>query len=123
MCSMYVVYLLNHLANPALNWRTPLEACYGITPDISPLLLFTSFQQIYYLDSEIPFPNSKENLGRFVGIAENVGDALTFWIWTEDTEKLIAHSVIRSAEDLATPNKHVDQVSGDPSPTKHVIGT
>ena len=60
LSSMYVVYLLNHLANPALNWRTPLEAFYGITPDISPLLLFTFFQQIYYLDSEIPFPNSKE---------------------------------------------------------------
>ena len=63
MCSLYVVYLLNHLANPALNWRTPLEACYGITPDISPLLLFTFFQRIYYLDSEIPFPNSKKNWG------------------------------------------------------------
>jgi len=124
MCSLYVVYLLNHLANPALNWRTPIEACYGITPDISPLLLFTFFQQIYYLDSEIPFPNSKEKLGRFVGIAENVEDALTFWIWTEDTEKLIARSVIRSAEDPTTPNKHVDELTGDPPAiTKHVIGT
>ena len=73
MCSHYVVFLLNHLAQPNLDWRTPIEACYGYTPDISPLLLFTFFQRIYYLDAEIPFPNSKEKLGRFVGIAENVG--------------------------------------------------
>jgi len=74
--------------------------------------------------------NSEEKLGRFVGIAENVGDALTLWIWTEDTEKLIARSVIRSAEDPETPNKHLDQVIPDastsseltPLPT-HVIGT
>ena len=53
-----------------------------------------------------------------------MGDALTFWIWTEDTEKLIARSVIHSAEDPTTPNKRVDQVSGDSPPsTKHVIGT
>ena len=43
--------------------------------------------------------------------------------WTEDTEKLIARSVIRSAKDPTTPNKRVDEVTGDPPLTKHVIGT
>ena len=59
-----------------------------------------------------------------------LGDALTFWIWTEDTEKLIARSVIRSAEDPETPNKRLDQVipdtttSSDPtSLPMDVIGT
>jgi len=128
MCSHYVVFLLNHLAQPNLQWRAPIEACYGYTPDLSPLLLFTFFQQIYYLDAEIPFPNSKEKLGRFVGIAENVGGALTFWIWTEATEKLIALSVIRGAEDPETPNIHLDQITSDSTPKetislpKHVIG-
>jgi len=57
----------------------------------------------------------------FVGIAENVGDALTFWIWTEDTEKLIARSVIRSAKDPTTPNKCVDEVSGSPPQSPNML--
>jgi hypothetical protein len=61
------------------------------------------------LDAEVPFPQSKEKLGRFVGIAENTGDALTFLIYTEDTEQVIARSVIRTAEDPTTSNKRVDQ--------------
>ena len=39
------------------------------------------------MDAEIPFLNSKEEAGQIVGVAENVGDAFTFWILTEkDTE-------------------------------------
>jgi hypothetical protein len=87
LCSFYMVYILNHLANPDLNLRTPEEVHFGITPDISALLLFTFYQRIYYLDAEIPYPNSKEKARRFVGIAENVGDAMTFWILTEDTNQ------------------------------------
>ena len=108
VCSMYVVYLFNHLAQPGLKWRTPIEACYGYTPDISSLLQFSFFQKVYYLGAEIPFPSSKEKDGRFLGIAENVGDAMTFWIWTEDTEKLIARSVIGDAENPRNVNKRVE---------------
>ena len=41
-------------------------------------------------------------------MAENVGDAMTFWIWTEDTEKLIARSVVRDAEDPTKVNKRAE---------------
>ena len=75
--------------------------------DILSLLLFRFFQKAYYLDAEIPFPNSKEKAGSFIGIAENVGDAMTFWIWTKVTEKLIARSVIRDAQNPKNANKTV----------------
>ena len=117
-------YLLNHLEHPDLNWRTPIEACFGYTPDLSSLLLYTFFQRVYYLDSEILFPNSKEKAGRFVGITANVGDAMTFWILTEDTEQLIARSFIRDAEDPTTANKRL--LPPDPGKTdeekKSVVG-
>jgi hypothetical protein len=74
------------------------------------------------LDAESPFPNSKEKAGRFVGIAENVGDALTFWILTEDTQQLIARSVVRTAEDPKTPNKCLDQLQPDKQTSQVVIG-
>jgi len=48
-------------------------------------------------------PTHKKNR-KIVRIAENVGDAMIFWIWTENTEKLIARSVIKDAEDP----KHVN---------------
>ena len=73
MCFLHVVYMFNHLAHPDLNWRTPIEACFGYTPDTSALLLFTFFQKIYYLASEIPFSSTKEKAGRFIGITESTG--------------------------------------------------
>jgi hypothetical protein len=117
-----VAHLLNHLAQPDLNWRTSIEACYGITPDISALLLFAFYERVYYLDAESHFPNSKEKAGRFVGIAENVGDALTFWILTEDTQQLIARSVVRTTEDPKTANKCLDQLQPDIQSHQVVIG-
>ena len=44
---------------------------------------------------DCPFPESRELSGRFVGISENVGDALTFLIRTDDTHKIISRSVAR----------------------------
>ena len=73
---MYVVYILNHLAHSQLNGQTPIYAAFGTTPDISALLLFYFYQRVLYHQKNTPFPGSKELSGRFVGIAENVGDAL-----------------------------------------------
>jgi hypothetical protein len=123
LCSQYMVYLLNRIAHPDLQWRTPYEVCLGVTPDISALLLFKFYERVYFLDADIPFPASKERAGRFVGIAENIGDAFTFWILTEDTDQLIARSVIRTAEDPNKPNLRLDQGKPDPEPPPiQVIG-
>jgi len=83
---------------------------FGVTPDISELLLFTFNEWIYYLEAEISFPGSKEKAGHFVEIAENVGDALTFWILTEDPEQVIARSVTRTAEYPKTVNQRLNQL-------------
>ena len=39
LCFIYVCYILNHIASGALNGSIPLLALYGITPDISIMLL------------------------------------------------------------------------------------
>ena len=88
LCLLYSVYLLNHTAVESLGWRTPIEACFGDTPDISPLLQFTFYEPVYFLDQDARFPETGERLGRFVGIAENHGDALTYWILTSDDQLL-----------------------------------
>ena len=85
LCLQYVAQLLNNLATPSLGHRTPYEKAFGTTPDISNLLQFYFYQPFFYLDTNDPsYINSKEQYGHWVGIAENVGDALTFKILTPD---------------------------------------
>ena len=73
---MWVIFVLNHLANPSLDWRTPLESMYGSMPDISIILQFPFWHPVYFKNKDNSFPmESKERRGRIVGFAENVGDA------------------------------------------------
>ena len=82
-----------------------MEAAFGSTPDISNLLVFTWYQPVLYHVHNAKFLNSRELAGRFVGIAENMGDTLTFWVVTNDTRQIIARSVVRAANE-GTPNLH-----------------
>ena len=86
LCLVYCVYILNRLSHKNLGYRTPIEACFGVTPEISAILCFMFYQKVYYSVNNVAFPNTKEAVGRFVGISENKGDALTFQILIEDGE-------------------------------------
>ena len=71
----------------------------GSTPDISPLLCFHFWEEVYYHHDDSDFPSeTTEGHGHFVGIAENVGHSMTFKILTSDTNKVIYRSSVRSAE-------------------------
>lgn len=72
LCMIYVVFILNRLSHKTLGGKTPIEASLGYTPDISVLLCFYWYQPVLYLEYETSFPNSKEKLGHFVGVSENV---------------------------------------------------
>ena len=114
-CLQYASTLLNHTVTRSLDWKTPLEVAFGLTPDISALLQYTFYEPIYYYDAEVSFPHSRELPGRFLGIAENVGDALTFQVLT-DENRVICRSVMRSALDTINVNQRAlltDNV-GDP---------
>jgi len=105
----YVCHVLNHTATESIKWRTPLEKLNGSTPDISSIILFQFWEKIYYKHDNPSFPSdSTERLGRFVGIAEHVGHALTFKVLTEDTSKIIFRSRIRSAEESLVRNNRID---------------
>lgn len=94
-CIMYSCDILNHTASKTLGWRTPIEVAFGITPDISALVQFAFYEPVYYYASD-PFPTTKELPGRFLGVAKNVGDALTYWVLTQSNQ-VIARSVLREA--------------------------
>jgi hypothetical protein len=125
LCMLYVIMILNCLAHPNLDMRTPIEVALGYTPDISALLCFVWYQPIFYyrMEGKTPFPESKEKLGRFVGISESKGDALTFKILTNDTKEVIHRSVVRPADDPKHPNARLfpDGGESDKIAIKHPI--
>ena len=112
LCLQYVCLVLNCIAHRSLGWRTPLQVLTGSKPDISAILCFTFYEPVFYSTTESLSPTghpnwpsaTKEELGFFVGIADNVGDALTFKVLTKDTHKILYRSAVRSALDVASAN-------------------
>jgi len=80
-CANYVSHLCNQLVRPLtdLNGRTPYKKITGNTPDISELLEFEWYQPIWYYEPS-EFPHQNKLLGRWIGIAHRIGQALCVWI-------------------------------------------
>ena len=117
LCLQYICVVLNHLASPTLQGICPVQALEGTTPDISFLLHFSFYEPVYYrIDSSEPdlnFPSSSnEKKGYWVGFADNQGNSLTWRILTEDTQKIIIRSGVRSAL-RTTTNQHLASPSGE----------
>ena len=101
-----VVFILNHTACAVINWAIPMTILTGSMIDISPPLQFQWWEPVYYHLDEAAFPSeSEEKLGHFVGTAEHVGHRLTYKILTDNTNKVIQRSVIRSALDPSSTNQ------------------
>ena len=117
LCLQFICVVLNHLASPTLQGICPVQALQGTTPDVSFVLHFSFYEPVYYrIDSSEPdlnFPSSSyEKKGYWVGFGNNQGDSLTWRILTEDTQKIIIHSGIRSAL-RTTTNQHLASPSGE----------
>ncbi len=79
----YVCLLRTVLARRSLNWSgTPHEAHWGERPDIS-MFQFTFWQPVWYYQPRQSFPKAKMLKARFLGIAQNIGDAFCFLILTQ----------------------------------------
>ena len=120
MCAMYVVYFMNPWTKADLQWRSKIWSVLWNHPrHISTTPLHIHQWKDILPGCRNPIPWVKDKAGWFIGIAESVGDALTFWILTEDTEHIIARSVIRTAEDPKAGNMQCDLLK---PPTQNVIG-
>jgi len=82
-----------------LGTRTPEERITGRTPDISEFAHFSWFQWIWYRDTAMPFPQADVHLGRWIGVAQDVGQAMTYWILTRKGT-VIARSSIAPLSDV-----------------------
>jgi hypothetical protein len=82
---------------PILGSRTPEERIIGRTPDISEYANYSWYQWVWYRD-QASFPEPQIRLGRWLGVSEDVGQAMTYWILT-DKNTVIARSSVKSLED------------------------
>jgi hypothetical protein len=119
----YIADVHNVCADESLGFRIPKEVRHGGMQDISAFLEYRFYEPVLYLDTDESFPSSKEKPGWWVGVANNVGDALTFKILTEDTHKVIHRSVVRPAKDDRFRNKRVRfEPEGDSDPSSKEEG-
>ena len=88
---------MNHTVNKTLGWHTPLQALNGTKLDISAITIYQFWEKIYYKHINAEFPHdSTEKIGRFMGVADHMGHALTYKILSNDNI-ILYRSVIRSA--------------------------
>jgi hypothetical protein len=117
LCVTYVCYVFNHLAHESLDHRTPLEVLTGSTPDISVLLQFHFWEPVYYRIEDATFPSGgTEQQGHFVGIADSVGDALTYKILNDRTNRILYRSSVRSAAISGQTNLRLASQDGENGP-------
>ena len=72
----------------------PVTARDGVTRDISCLLQFVFWERVLYLDHTDSFPESRERQEYFVGCSPNVGDALTYRIYDDQSKQVVNASVV-----------------------------
>jgi hypothetical protein len=85
-----------------LDGRTPYEAVLGHTPDISSISTFNFYEPIWYLEQTEEFPKPRRMLGRWLGEAYNIGQALCYWVLPMSGTP-IARSTVQQI-----PNEHFD---------------
>ena len=96
----FVCLLRTVLARRSLEWTTPHEIHWGERPDIS-MFRFIFWELIWYYNPRQAFPKTKMMKGRFLGIAQNIGDAFCFLILTQPEDgdftspQVLARSVVR----------------------------
>ena len=101
----YVCYLLDHISCDSLKGQIPLTELYGVTPDISILMMYTCHQSVYYASHNQSFLSTIEEKHAFwVGFGEHVGDAITHKLLDSSSNKIIYRSAAHPADDIH-PNK------------------
>ena len=109
----HAVEIHNHTSRKTLNWLTPLECETGDTPDCSHLLYFDFYEPVWYWDNpEAKFPTQKRKLGRWLGVARNVGQALCFYILVHNGE-VITRSTVKAVTEQDGSNMSHDIATFD----------
>ena len=104
----YVCCMLNHISTASLGGQVTLQVLYGVTPDISIMLLYTFHQPVFYATHDQYFSSESEEQAAFwVGFAVHCGDSLTHMVL-----RIIYRSAIRPRT-LKNPNQRLVDAGGE----------
>jgi hypothetical protein len=107
---LFLIPLCNVLVNS--KGLVPLSVMTGQVTDVSAYLQFHWWQEVFFEQ-----PDKSEGLGRWVGVAQDKGDALTYYILTHDTQQVVVRSNVRHAKDPLFPNRSLRPDDGSGSLT------
>ena len=123
LCMIHASYIL-HPKSPlfrGLRWQCSLGMLYGVSPDISIILLYTFYQPVFYATHNQSYPSvSEERAAQWVAFGEHVSDALSHKLLDDDTRKILHRSAVRPS-DSAHPNKRLVSDGGESSKTPKPI--
>lgn len=71
--------------------RTPFEVTFGCSPDISEYVTFEWYEYVWYWQPNEP---QRQQLGRWLGVADHIGNGLTYKIINEKAEVIARFTVI-----------------------------
>jgi hypothetical protein len=108
-CAQYAAEICSLTAQPlySLHGHTPFEMVTGNTPDISEYLAFSWYQPIYFCDATA-FPEKRKLMGRWLGVAHNVGQAMCFWLLPKSGIP-IARTTVRAVTDQELQSVEIQQ--------------
>ena len=100
-CGQWVAAIRRMTAhdNPALNGMTPYECIHARTIDISAYAMFDWYEYVWYIDPAADTAESRRKLGRWIGVAEHVGSALTYFILPASCQPIARSSVFPMTRD------------------------
>ncbi len=77
-----------------LQGRTPYEIVTGNTPDISEYTQYRWYDPVWYYNQIEMFPNDRRLIGRWLGVAHRVGQAMCYYI-LQSNGQVIARSTVQ----------------------------
>ena len=108
---IYVCFVLNHAYNQTLR-NIHMNVATGSNYDMSPLLRFHFWQPIYFNSDDSSFTSkSTEEIVGFVGISENVGHDMIFYVLNTTTNEVFSRSNARLVGELTSLNLRIDPLT------------
>jgi hypothetical protein len=111
LAGLFTISLMNVLPNS--NGLIPDSVVTAQQTDVSKFMHFHFWQEVFV---ESHRKGEKEELARWCYPADNVGDALTYWVLLDKSETLVTRSNVRPAKDPLFPNLRLRPQTADIRP-------
>jgi hypothetical protein len=82
-----------------MHGHTPHEMSTGQTPDISEYTEFSFYEMLWYNDEMAFFPEDRRKLGRWLGVAHRIHQALCYYLLNINAQIIVLSTVQKIPQD------------------------